>query len=242
MMAAGLSSVRAAWDDPPAAFANNTRGVFNLLEALGRSAPGAHLTMLSSASVYGPPQSLPLTEDSATEPSSPYGASKLAAEMLCRQHARQHGTGVAVLRLFNQIGPGQGTGQAPSEFARQIAVAEKRGERGLMITVGNPDSERDFTDVREAAGGIAGVVAGRLEGTFNLCSGEATTIGSIVHGLNLSTRVEVGMLVDPERAHPADVTSLYGSNGKLNGSSGWVPEMSLDRSLEDLLEDWRCRV
>lgn len=240
-MAAGMSSVRSAWDDPPAAFAANTQGVFNLLEALGRSAPDAHLTMLSSASVYGPPESLPLTEESHTAPSSPYGASKLAAEMLCRQHARQHGTGVAVLRLFNQIGPGQGTGQAPSEFARQIAVAEKRGERGLMITVGNPDSERDFTDVRDAAAGIAGAVSGRIEGTFNLCSGKATTIGSIVHGLNLATRVEVGMLVDPQRAHPADVASLYGSGEKLNTKVGFSPETELDQSLEDLLESWRSR-
>ncbi len=241
-MAAGMSSVRAAWNDPPAAFAANTRDVFNLLEALGRSAPGAHLTMLSSASVYGPPESLPLTEDSATEPSSPYGASKLAAEMLCRQHARQHGTGVAVLRLFNQIGPGQGTGQAPSEFARQIAVAERRGERGLMIKVGNPDSERDFTDVRDTGAGIAEVVADRLDGTFNLCSGEATTLATIVHELNLSTRVEVGMLVEPERAHPADVTSVRGSPEKITGTTGWKPQTRLEESLEDLLEDWRGRV
>jgi len=241
VMAAGMSSVRLAWDDPPAAFASNSRGVFNLLEALGRSAPDAHLTMLSSASVYGPPESLPLTEESAAEPSSPYGASKLAAEMLCRQHARRHGTGVAVLRLFNSIGPGQGTGQAPSEFARQIAIAEKRGERGLMITVGNPDSERDFTDVRDVADGIAGAVSGRLEGTFNLCSGRAATIGSIVHGLNLATRVEVGMLVDPERAHPADVTSLYGSCQKLGTAIVFAPETVLEQSLEDLLEDWRTR-
>lgn len=242
MMAAGLSSVRAAWDDPPAAFAANTKGVFNLLEAMGRSAPAAHLTLLSSASVYGPPESLPLTEGSATEPSSPYGASKLAAEVLCRQHTRQFGTGVAVLRLFNQIGPGQGIGQAPSEFARQVAVAEKRGERGLMITVGNPDSERDFTDVRDAAKGISEVCGGRLEGTFNLCSGGAVTIGTVVHELNLATPVEVGMIVDPDRAHPADVTSIYGSSDKLAEAAGWKPVTSLDKSLDDLLEDWRGRV
>ena len=240
-MAAGMSSVRAAWDEPAEAFAANTRGVFNLLEALGRFAPDTHLTMLSSAAVYGPPSSLPLTESSATDPSSPYGASKLAAEMLCRQHARQHGTGVAVLRRFNQIGPGQGTGQAPSEFARQIAVAEQRGESGLMITIGNPDSRRDFTDVRDTAAGIAQVVTRRLQGTFNVCSGEAIAMGSIVHGLPLSTRVEVRMLVDPERAHPADVSELYGSPENLCGTTGWKPAIPLQTSLGDLLEGWRER-
>ena len=105
VMAAGMSSVRSAWDDPPAAFAANTQGVFNLLEALSRSAPAAHLTMLSSASVYGSPASLPVTEDSPTEPSSPYGASKLAAERCSRQYARRPGAGVAVLGLLNQSVP-----------------------------------------------------------------------------------------------------------------------------------------
>ena len=94
----------------------------------------------------------------------------------------------------------------------------------------------------EAVAGIAEVVADRLDGTFNLCSGEATTLATIVHELNLSTRVEVGMLVEPERAHPADVTSVRGSPEKITGTTGWKPQTRLEESLEDLLEDWRGRV
>lgn len=245
VMAAGISSVKEAWDEPDRNFRVNVEGVFNLLEAMRTSAADIHLTVLSSASVYGAPPSpdaLPFTEESPADPTSPYGASKLAGEVLARQYGRQYGFPVAVLRLFNQIGPGQGTGSMPSEFSRRVALAEARGERRLMLPVGNPESERDFTDVREAATGVAGVATTRTAGLFNLCSGESVSVAKIVHGLNLLTGVEIGMSVDPSQAHPEDVTELYGSGEKLEAATGWKPSAEIDYSLESLLDDWRGRV
>ena len=77
--AAGMSSLAEAWQRPADNFTLNTTAVFNLLEALRRHAPGAHLVFTSSAGVYGPPREggLPFTEDAPLRPASPYAAAKL---------------------------------------------------------------------------------------------------------------------------------------------------------------------
>ncbi|MGK2932473.1 MAG: NAD-dependent epimerase/dehydratase family protein, partial [Solirubrobacterales bacterium] len=126
LVAAGKASVVTGWKDPEGAFLTNTTGPFNLLEAVRRQAPAIHVTLVSSAAVYGMPESredLPFTEASPTRPASPYGASKAAAEVLTAQYGRGFGIAVAVARVFNQIGPGQSDAQAPAEFAREIAKA-----------------------------------------------------------------------------------------------------------------------
>jgi len=243
--AAGISSVKEAWDDPEATLAVNTRGYFNLLEAIRQLAPDAHLTVASSASVYGPPASsvsLPFTEDSALNPASPYGASKAATEVLCHQYERQYGLQVAVIRLFNQVGPGQSDVHAPAEFARRIAVAEKQGEKGWMVPMGNPESRRDFTDVRDSAQALVSIVDERLVGTYNLCSGQSNSLREILAGIVMATKVEVGIQLKPERSHPADISELYGSGKKLFDAIGWQASTPLDESLADLLEDFRGRV
>lgn len=245
LIAAGQAAVGAAWRDPDAAFRVNTAGPFNLLDSARRLTPGAHLVFISSAAVYGPPATtaaLPFTENSPLNPGSPYAASKAAAEVLCHQFTRQAGLAITIVRVFNQLGPGQPASQAPAEFALAIARAEKQGADRVLLPVGNPAAERDFTDRRDTARALTGLVANRVTGTFNLCSGTATDLRAIVTGLATHTGLEVEIEVVPERAHPADVSSIYGSNEKLGRATGWRPEITLGRSLADLLDDCRNRV
>ncbi len=130
---AGAASVAASWERPGEDFAINATGVLNLLEAVSRNAPDAHVVCASSAEVYGEPHegSLPFTEDRGLEPLTPYGAAKASMEALCGQYARGRGLRIAVIRAFSQIGPGQSPAFAASGFARQIALAEAAGGSGL---------------------------------------------------------------------------------------------------------------
>lgn len=245
LVAAGNSSVGSAWDDPEGTFRTNTTGSFNLLEAVRRKTPSARVTLVSSAAVYGPPESpedLPFTETSPVRPASPYGASKAAAEVLASQYGRGFGLEVRVARIFNQIGPGQSEAQAPAEFARDIALAEDRGAARFDLKIGNPESERDFTDVRDTARALTGIVAGDEAGNFNICSGAGVRLDDIAAGLAAHTPLEIGVTTTPDRAHPVDVPLVTGSAARLKEATGWQPEIPLWISLLDLLDDWRRRV
>jgi GDP-4-dehydro-6-deoxy-D-mannose reductase len=242
--AAGSSSVARSWERPAEVFAVNATGVLNLLEAVARHAPEAHLLCLSSAAVYGEPaeEQMPLGEDTEPAPVSPYGAGKLAMEELCAQFRRARGLAVAVVRAFNLVGPGQPPFSAASGLARQIAAAERAGEPRVELALGNPGAARDTTDVRDAARALAEVSARRLTGTFNLCSGIAPTVADLAASLAGATEVEVSTRVDPALARPADPLLLLGDPSRLREATGFAPQIPLGRSLADLLDWWRAEL
>ncbi len=239
--AAGSASVARSWEAPAEVFAVNATGVLNLLEAIARHAPDSHLLCLSSAAVYGEPEAeaMPLGEDAPAAPVSPYGAGKLAMEELCAQYARSRDLRIAVVRAFNLVGPGQPAYSAASGLARQVAVAERAGEEGVELALGNPGAARDTTDVRDAARALAAISSARLAGTFNLCSGRAPAVADLARALAAATALDVTTRVDPALARPADPPLLLGDPTRLREATGYVPEIPLERSLADLLDWWR---
>lgn len=238
---AGAPSVAGSWQRPAESFAVNATAVLNLLEATSAHAPGAHLICLSSAAVYGEPAApaMPLGEEAPVAPASPYGAAKAAMEVLCGQYARSRDLEIAVVRAFNLLGPGQPAFHAASGFARQIAAAERDGAAVAELALGNPAAERDFTDVRDAAGALAEVAARRLTGTYNLCSGRALSVAALVAELERATPLAVTTLVDPALSRPADPRLLVGDPSRLREATGWTASVPPRQSLEDLLGWWR---
>lgn len=242
--ATGSASVARSWEQPADVFSINVSGVLNLLEALARDAPDAHLLCLSSAAVYGEPDgaAMPLDEDAATAPVSPYGAAKLAMEELCAQYERARGLRIAVVRAFNLVGPGQPAYSAASGLARQIAAAERAGEPRVELGLGNPGARRDTSDVCDAARALAALSTARLTGTFNLCSGVAPAVTDLAADLAAATELEVTTRVDPALARPADPPLLLGDPSRLRDAIDYAPETPLQRSLADLLDWWRAQL
>lgn len=242
--AAGAASVARSWERPDETFAVNATGVLNLLEAAARRAPDAHLLCISSAAVYGEPgeEAMPLGEESPLAPVSPYGSAKAEMETLCARHARSQGSRIAVVRAFNLIGPGQPPFSAASGLARQIAAAERAGEKSVELALGNPGAARDTTDVRDAARAMVELSSRELTGTFNLCSGLAPTVADLAAGLLRATPLAVATRVDPALARPSDPALLVGDPGRLREATGFAPAIGLDRSLTDLLDWWRAEL
>ena len=230
--AAGVSSAGAAHAEPVSCLEANVTGISNLVEAM-RSRPGCHLTLLSSAAVYAP-SSGPLTEKSKTRAGSIYGASKLAAEMIC-DWQRASGRPVAVLRVFNLNGPGQGSEQVPGEFARALLAAESEGREHATVPVRNPSISRDFTDVRDAGQAVAAVAARRAEGTFNLCSGRNLSLDELA-GLFGQDRIELEAALKPR---PGDTDRISGDPTLIREVTGWEPSTPLGQSALDLLAGLR---
>ena len=150
---AALASVAHSWGTPIDVVQSNVTSTLNLLEALRVEAPETLLLTSSSGEEYGAvePAALPVREDHGLRPQNPYAVSKAMSDLLAGFYADAHGLRVVRARAFNHAGPGQSDTYVVSSFARQIAEAEAAApEDGrALISTGNAEVRRDFSDVRD---------------------------------------------------------------------------------------------
>ncbi|NUQ63931.1 MAG: NAD-dependent epimerase/dehydratase family protein [Pirellulales bacterium] len=178
---------------------------------------------------------LPVTEDAPCRPDSDYGRSKWEATRLALAEPADGPLEVIVARVFNLIGPGQGTGSAPGSFAHQVA-AVARGDADA-IRCGNLDARRDFVDVRDAADAyIALARHGRPGQLYNVCAGRSYRIGDLLDHLLRAAGSRAPVLIEPSRIRANDVPDIYGDHGKVTRETGWQPAIPIHQSLAELLE------
>jgi GDP-4-dehydro-6-deoxy-D-mannose reductase len=238
---AALASVARSWEDPRTVLRDNLAMTVNLLEAVRQETPGAAIVLASSGEIYGPPERLPLTEAEPLRPQNPYAVSKAACDLLAGQYADAHGLGVVRMRAFNQAGPGQSDVFVVSTIARQVAEAEAAGASEAVIRTGNPDSARDFTDVRDTVRAYAEGSA-LPAGAYNVCRGEATSVRALVELAGRVSGVKIRHDVDTERVRAHDVPEVRGSAERLTSASGWRPEIPLEQTVADAIAYWRARL
>jgi GDP-4-dehydro-6-deoxy-D-mannose reductase len=233
---AGRAATGGAWAQIGQTFAVNVRGTLNLLAAIERHVPGARVVVTSSALVYRRSDA-PIDERTPLGPEGPYAVSKFAQDRLAACFSgRLH---VVVARAFNHIGPRQTADFLASAVAQQVAEIE-RGVRDPEVRVGNLSAKRDFTDVRDVVSAYRGLAAlGRSGEEYNVCSGRAVAAQAIVEGLVARARVPVAVVTDPARFRPVDVPVVVGSAARLQSLSGWQPRISMEQTLDDLLDWWR---
>jgi GDP-4-dehydro-6-deoxy-D-mannose reductase len=238
---AAMTHVGQSWDEPLRVLEVNVLGTGALLAAARECGTAPRVLVTSSAEVYGAvtdPSKLPLTEDSPTAPLTPYAASKLAAEALCAQAWLGHGQHVLTVRPFNHIGPGQSPNFAVSALAKRIVDAERSG--ATEIPVGNLTARRDFTDVRDVVRSYRMLIeSGEPGSIYNVCSGRDVAIQEIADRLLAQAGSTVRLVQDPSLMRPVEVPVLRGDPTRLTTSTGWAPELTLDRTLADVLAHWR---
>jgi GDP-4-dehydro-6-deoxy-D-mannose reductase len=233
---AGAAHVGKAWDHTESTLATNVMGTHHVLDALRHANVESRVLIPSSALVYTPADR-PLTENDPLAPSSPYGVSKLAQELLA--HHAGSGVTVTIARAFNHVGPRQDPFFAASGWARRIADIE-RGTWAPEIAVGNLDARRDLTDVRDTVRAYRLILEhGRAGEAFNVCSGRAIEMADLLRRLIARARVPVTVKVDPSRYRPNDSPLIVGDYSRAKARLGWSPEVPLDKTLDDLLEYWR---
>jgi GDP-4-dehydro-6-deoxy-D-mannose reductase len=157
------------------------------------------------------------------------------------QWARSYGLHVERARPFNHTGPGQRASFVCAAIGRQVARIE-RGEQAPVLTVGNPDPVRDFSDVRDVmAGYVALLERGKCGEAYNLCAGEGVSIAEVIALFRTHARVPMRAWSDPKLRRPVDVERIVGSHAKATADTGWTPRIPLVDTLRDVLEDWRGR-
>ncbi len=242
---AGFSSVGASFGDPLGTWDVNLGGTLAVLEALRTAAPRTPALIVTSGEIHGriPVETLPVTADTPLQPLSPYGASKAAADLAAGQYRASEGIAAIRVRAFNHIGPGQDPRFVLPNVARQIARGERDGRASVEVRVGNLDTRRDFTDVRDMVRAYVLLLErGDPDDVYLACSGRSVPVRSIIEGLAPLARIPVTFVSHEGLRREGEQPDLYGSPGRLREATGWVPEIPLETTLTDTLDWWRERV
>jgi GDP-4-dehydro-6-deoxy-D-mannose reductase len=152
------------------------------------------------------------------------------------------GLDALIARPFNHTGPGRPDRYAESAFARQLAEIE-RGAAAPVLRVGNLDTLRDFSDVRDVCDAYLLLLErGESGGVYNVASGRARELSSVLERLLACSSARPEIRVDParQRALASDQLQLAGEAAPLR-ALGWRPRRELDATFAELLQDWRER-
>ena len=240
---AGQSSVHQSWTDPAGTMRTNVLGIVHLLDAVRRLALRPAVLVVGSAEEYGPvgPDEMPIRETTPLRPASPYAVSKVAQGALALLYGPAGGMRVVLTRTFHHTGPGRGEAFAESSFARQVAEIEA-GLRPPVLKVGNLEAVRDFADVRDVVRAYWQLLdRGEAGAVYNVCSGQGRRVRDLLDALLTASSARVEVRVDPDRLRPSDVPAQVGDPSRLRAATGWEPRIPLERTLRDLLDDWRAR-
>ncbi len=238
---AAMSSPSASIGDPRLTYDVNFGGTLNILCAWRQLQFDCRLLFVSSADVYGPARSedLPLREDAPFRPANPYAGSKAASELLAWQFFQTYGLPIVRVRPFNHTGPRQSSTFVCSDFALQIAEIDL-GMRPAVITVGNIKVSRDFCDVRDIVRGYHLLLEhGKPGDVYQLCSGCAVSVESILQVLMEFSSKTIQVTVDQSRVRSQESPALWGDPTKAQNAVGWKPQNELKTTLRDLAIYWK---
>jgi len=238
---AAQSSVAISWKQPALTVDVNIKGVVNLLEAVREMETPPRVLLIGSGDEYGyiQPEELPIYEDTALRPGNIYACTKIAQGMLGQIYARAYGLEIVIIRAFNHIGRGQTDTFVVPGFCKQIAEIESKNDKGY-INVGNLEVKRDFTDVQDIVKAYHLLAEkGESGEIYNVGSGNSIAIADILEILIKLSNVKIIVEQDPQRMRPSDTPEVRADISKLVECTGWKPEIALEDTLRDVLEEWR---
>ena len=237
---AAIALSRAADRDPALAWTINATGTAKLTQALADAAARWNtqpvFLLASTADVYAW-QQRPIKEEDAVQPSTPYSASKLGAELAAEQMARGGRLKILIARAFPHSGPGQDESFWIPARCRLLREVKRNG--CAVVPVGDLTAVRDYLHVDDVADAYALLLKRGTPGAvYNIASGREVTLDQI------HTRLEQLLDLVPAPKREVDASQirrearpyLVGDAAKLRAATGWTPRRSLDDILNDVLD------
>ena len=223
---AARAGVRPSLEKPLEYARTNVEGTLAILE-LARRQGIRPFVFGSSSSVYGDATPVPFLEsEPASEPISPYAATKRAGELLCRSHAHLFGLSVICVRLFTVYGPRQRPDLAIHKFARLMS------EGRPIPFYGDGSTERDYTFVADIVDGVVRSLDWALAAhphafeIVNLGESQTTSLSQLVEMISSELGVEAQLDRQPQQ--PGDVQRTYASVDKARALLGYDPRTSME--------------
>jgi len=241
---AGQAFAPTSWQDPWGTIEINLRSQVNLLQSIADLKLDARILVIGSIDEYGrvEPGAMPVAENTAMQPDSPYGVSKIAQDYLGLQYFFSHQLQIVRVRPSNHIGPRQNEQFVTSNFAKQIAEIEA-GKRDPVVHVGNLTAQRDFTDVRDMMRAYAlALERGDPGDVYCIGSDRPVSIQHMLDVLLQASRAKIRVEQDEARFRPSDTPVMYYDTKKFRAKTGWAPTIPLEQSLRDILDYWRAKI
>lgn len=233
-------------EDPAKYYCNNLTAGLSLLRAM-RDCKVSRIVFSSTAAVYGEPEKQPVEEDDPTDPTNPYGETKLAFERALRWHEAAYGIRYASLRYFNAAGASSQFGEAhePETHLIPIICQAAIGKRSHVQIYGEDYPTRDGTCVRDyihvvdlaRAHILALNVLDKRSAIYNLgCGGEGYSVREVIEAAGEVTGLEIPVEVGPRRA--GDPAMLIASSEKIRRELDWRPQMQDLRAMIESTWNW----
>lgn len=239
---ASYVSVINSFKNPLPIFQTNIIGTTNLLEGIKKIVPKAKILIPGSAEQYGrvPEDKMPIKEIYPLNPVNPYAISKKAQEEIGFHYFNHIGLNIYFTRTFHYTGPRQPLGFVCSDIVKQVVDVEVG--KTECVKVGNLDARRDFTDIRDVVNAYWIITNnGKAGEVYNVCTGKSIKIQDILDKLIIHSGKHVLVEIDKNKLRQSDVPDFVGDNTKLR-SIGWMPQYTIDDSLNELLEWWRSEM
>ncbi|WP_078594247.1 NAD-dependent epimerase/dehydratase family protein [Evansella clarkii] len=232
---AAQSKVGPSVEDPGTDANINIQGTINLLELCRKNNINSFV-YASSAAVYGHAEQLPITENAATNPLSPYGVSKLAGEEYVKAYGRLYGINVFALRFANVFGPRQ----SPHTEAGVISIFIEQLLQGKRpVIFGDGKQTRDFIYVKDIAEAVVNCLTNKDKpaidnAVYNVSTCSETSVQELLSTLCDITVAENKQQFEEER--PGDIKYSYLDNSRLSADFNWKPGVSLKDGLEQTVK------
>jgi GDP-4-dehydro-6-deoxy-D-mannose reductase len=239
---ASISSVGHSWKNPNDSFVNNTNIFLNLVDQIRLLNIPCRILSIGSSEEYGNVNvdKLPLTEESPLNPISPYAVARVSQEMISKIYADGYGMDIIMTRSFNHIGPGQKNVFVISSFAKQLVHIANNPSASKTVTTGDLSIIRDFVDVRDVVKAYYLLLKkGKKAEVYNICSGTGISLQQIMDKMCAILNISITLQQDANLIRPNDNRIIIGSAAKIKKDLEWFPEISIDKSLSDIIDWWK---
>ena len=244
---------KTSFDIPLETLNTNIMGTANILESVKylnsktKYNPVVHIC--SSSEVYGRAEKgISLSEQTPYHGSSPYSISKIGTDFLGRFYGEAYGLKTFVTRMGTHSGPRRSDVFFESTLAKQIAMIEA-DLQNPEVKLGNLESVRTFQDCRDAVRAYYLLAKASEKNEidpgecFNIAGQEAFHLQEVVNlMLKMSTRDDIKVVYDKERARPIDADYQMFDNSKVMQAINWQPEIPAKEMFKDLLNFWRSQI
>jgi len=231
---ASQSSVRQSFHDPGQTLAFNTFSVLTLLEAIRNLAPGVRFYQASSSEMFGRIPHLPIREDMAFQPLSPYAVSKASAHWMAKNYRESYGLFVACGILFNH----ESYLRTRDFFVKKLiceALEVAAGKR-RHIVVGNLSAKRDFGFAPHYVEAMYLMLQHEKPDDFLICSSTSISLQEVAHYVCDRENLDRSVIqVDAALFRPLDIPDMYGDNIKARHVLGWNYDLSFFDVLDQLI-------
>lgn len=233
---AAQSSVGLSFEQPIGTITFNTISVLNLLESIRIVDKTIRFYQASSSEMYGKVNHLPITENTALHPLSPYAISKASAYWTTVNYRESYNLFACNGVLFNH----ESTLRSNNFFVRKVIMESIRISRGIQPTlkVGNIEIKRDFGYAPEYVKAMWLILKAEPPADYLICSGQSLSLREIIYYVFEKLQISRDRLeIDPSLYRPTDIEDIYGDNTKAKNVLGWKYDMSFFDVIDFLIAE-----